>query len=75
MTCSYAGIPGIFKGHLPVHVLRQAKHFKAKSYPPSSVSFASQTTTAVGFKAKLEWRSTADTVKRIFLKLQCVTTS
>lgn len=61
MTCSYAGIPGIFKGHLPVHVLRQAKHFKAKNYPPSSVSFASETTTAsaVGFRAKLEWRNTA----------------
>lgn len=59
VTFSYADIPGIFKGHLPVHVLRQAKHFKAKSYPPSSVSFASQTTTAVGFRAKLEWRNTA----------------
>lgn len=59
MTCSYNGIPGIFKGHLPVHVLRQAKHFKAKSYPPSSISFALQTTTVVGLRAKLEWRNTA----------------
>lgn len=59
MTCSYAGIPGIFKGHLPVHVLRQAKYFKAKNYSPFSISFASQTTTAVGFIAKLEWRNTA----------------